>query len=120
MLIRSRCSHSFDSVKSLSNVLRDVEDTLPHRDLSPRQEAELREIVQGCCDVLKQLEEMLDNYQELESTGSKSSINRSRRIWKRLRWDQKEVDIMRSRIISSITLLDTFLGRITRYPTLSF
>ena len=100
-------------VKSLSNVLREVNDVLPQRDLSDQQKANLEEISQGCKEVLKDLEDMLDRYQELDSKMSGPG-KRSRRVWKRLRWDQKAIDRLRSQIVSNILILDTFQGAIDR------
>ena len=45
----------FNSVKVLSNVLRDADDVLPQRDLSSQQKKELDEIARGCHDVLNRL-----------------------------------------------------------------
>jgi len=103
----------FNSVKVLSNVLRDVDDVLPRRDLTEQQKKNLDEIAQGCYDVLKSLEKTLDKYQELDS--SAKCINaKSRRVWKRFQWDQKDIDQFRYRITLNISAFDTFLGRITR------
>jgi len=103
----------FDSVKVLSNALRDVDDVLPQRELTIEQKTDLDEIAQGCYDVLKKLEETLGKYQELDS--SAKGINRkSRRAWKKLQWDQKDIDQFRNRITLNIGAFDTFLGRITR------
>ena len=103
----------FDSVKVLSNVLRDVDDVLPQRDLTSQQKKELDEIAQGCYNVLKKLEETLDKYQELDSS-VKGISGRSRRVWKRFQWDQKDIDQFRNRISLNISAFSTFLGRITR------
>ena len=57
----------FNSVKVFSNVLRDVDDVLPERDLSSQQMQDLEDIARGCHDVLNQLKEKLDKNQELGS-----------------------------------------------------
>jgi hypothetical protein len=103
----------FDSVKILSNVLRDVDDVLPQRDLTTQQKTDLDEIAQGCYNVLKNLKETLDKYQELDSRAN--GINgKSQRVWKRIQWDQKDINQFRSRITLNISAFNTFLGRITR------
>jgi hypothetical protein len=103
----------FDSVKSLSNVFRDVDDVQSQRDLTSQQKQSLDEIAQGCHNVLEQLNKTLDKYQELDA--SARGINgKSRRVWKRLQWDQKDIDQFRSRITLNITAFGTFLGQITR------
>jgi hypothetical protein len=85
-----------DSVKALSNVLRDVDDLLPQRDLTSLQKKDLDEIAQGCYNVLKKLEETLDKYQELESCG-KGIRGKSRRVWKRFQYNQGEIDQFQNR-----------------------
>lgn len=101
-----------DSVKSLSNVVRDVDDILSQRDLTSQQKKNLDEIAQGCCNVLRELKDTLDKYQELDSS-AKGISGKSRRVWRRLQWDQKDIDQFRSRITLNISAFGTFLGRIT-------
>ena len=103
-----------NSVKVLSNVIRDVDDVLPQRDLSSQQKKDLDEITQGCHEVLNQLKNKLDKNQELYSKG-KGISGKSRRIWKRFQWDQAEIEQFRNRVSLNITAFGTFLGRITRF-----
>jgi hypothetical protein len=104
-----------DSLKVLSNALRDVDDLLPQRDLTTQQRKDLDEIAQGCYAVLKNLGEELDKYQELDSD-VKGISGKSRRVWKRFKWDQRDIDQLRNRINLNIGAFSMFLGRITRYP----
>ena len=101
-------------VKSLSNILRDVEDTLPERDLSAKQEEDLKEIAEGCGNVLIELDQVLKNYQDLD-TNPKSFGGKSRRAWKRLKWEPDNLRDLRLRIASNIGLLNTFNGNLNRY-----
>lgn len=103
----------FNRVRSLAIVLQDVEVVVPKRELTSEQKTELAGIAQGCRNVLKEIERTLDGYQELDSSG-KSFGGKSRRVWKRFKWDQKDIDQFQSRITTNTTLLNTFLGRITR------
>jgi peptidoglycan hydrolase CwlO-like protein len=103
----------FDSVKSLSNVLRDVDDVQSQRDLTSQQKQTLNETAQGCRNILEQLNKTLDKYQELDSS-AKGISGKSRKVWKRLQWDQKDIDQFRSRITLNISAFGTFLGQITR------
>ena len=103
----------FNSVKVLSNVLRDVDDVLPQRDLSSQEKKDLDEISRGCRDVLDQLKKKLEKNQELDSK-AKGISGKSRRMWKRFQWDQTEIDQFRNRVSLNITAFGTFLGRITR------
>jgi peptidoglycan hydrolase CwlO-like protein len=102
----------FTRVRSLSIVLQDVEIVLPERELADAQQTQLDEITQGCRNVLEELEKTLDRYHEIDSSG-KSFGEKSRRVWKRLKWDQKEIDGLRSRITSNTMLFNTFLGRLS-------
>ena len=104
----------FNSVKVLSNVLRDVDDVLPQRDLSSQQKKDLEKIARGCHDVLNQLKEKLDKNQELDSK-VKGISGKSRRMWKRFQWDQAEIDQFRNRVGLNITTFGIFLGQITRF-----
>ena len=93
--------------------MQDVDDVLPQRDLSDEQKTKLEMITEGCKNVLKDLEDLLDRCQELDSNIGGFG-KRSRRVWKRLRWDQKAIDGLRSRIASNVLLLNTFLGQISK------
>ena len=103
----------FDSVRVLSHILQDIDDILPERDLTSTQNYGLDEIAQGCCIVLQKLEETLDKYQELDSS-SKGVSGKSRRVWKRLQWNQKDIDQFRNRINLNIGAFGAFLGQINR------
>ena len=108
-----------NSVKVLSNVLRDVDDVLPQRDLSSQQGKDLAEIAQGCHDVLNQLKEKLDRNEVLDFK-VKGISGKSRRMWKRFQWDQSEIDQFRNQVGLNITAFGTLLGRLTRcHPSLS-
>ena len=103
-----------NSVKVLSNVLRDIDDVLPQRDLSSQQRKDLEEIARSCHDVLNQLKKKLDKNQELDSK-VKGISGKSRKMWKRFQWDQAEIDEFRNRVGLNITAFDIFLARITRF-----
>ena len=94
-------------------MLRDIDDVLPERKLTIQQKTELVDIAKGCYNVLEELKETLNKYQELDSD-AKSLGGKSRRVWKILKWDPKDIDEFRSRIISNIVLFNAFLGRIAR------
>ena len=103
----------FNSVKVLTNVIRDVDDVLPQRELTSQQKKDLDEIARGCHDVLNQLKDKLEKSHELDSK-AKGISGKSRRMWKRFQWDQTEIDQFRNRVGLNITAFNTFLGRVTR------
>jgi peptidoglycan hydrolase CwlO-like protein len=94
-------------------VLRDIDDILPERDLTSQQQTELGDIIKRCRDVLGDLDKILDKFKELD-TSAKGLDGKPRRVWKRFKWDQKDIDEFRSRIASNILLFNTFLGRVSR------
>jgi hypothetical protein len=94
-------------------VLNDVEVVLSEPDLHDEQKKELETIVIGCINVLKDLEQTLDKYAEFRSDPG-SVKTRVKRVWKRLQWEPEDIRELRSRIISNVTLLDRFQGKIAR------
>jgi hypothetical protein len=109
-------------VRSLSIILEGVKAGLPHKDLTDEQAKELTSIAEGCHNVLKALDKALEKYQELSSDTRdcdlKSLRFKVRRGWKRLVLEPGDLTELRNRIISNITLLNAFNGRVTRYsPT---
>ncbi|KAH7418500.1 hypothetical protein BKA64DRAFT_590520, partial [Cadophora sp. MPI-SDFR-AT-0126] len=102
-----------DEVRSLSIILLDVEVDLSSRTLCKEEEAELKQIANGCGNVLGQLEHILDEYDELES-GHRRPIQKVKRMWKRLKWEPEDIKELRSRIGTNIGLLNAFRGRLTR------
>ena len=111
-------------VKSLKIILDDVEIVLPQRDLTDDQDKMLRDVAEGCHNVLSALKQQLEKYQELgpdpKSWDSKNLRFKVQRGWKRLKWDAKDVEEFRSRIVSNISLLNAFYGRLTRYLSTLF
>jgi Cdc6-like AAA superfamily ATPase len=76
----------------------------------------LRDIADGCHNVLDKLEKTLDKYHELSSV-PESVGKRVKRIWRRLKWEPEDIRELRSRISSNITLLNAFSGQLTRDNT---
>lgn len=57
---------------------------------------------------------MLDNYSELNDSKTGSVTNKIKRVWKRVKWEPKDVMELRIRISTNISLLNAFNGRLTR------
>lgn len=64
--------------------------------------------------MLTALEKVLEKYRDLD-TNPKSIRDKSRRVWKRLKWEPDDIRDLRLRIVSSIGLLNAFNGTIARY-----
>jgi hypothetical protein len=107
-------------VKSLSSVLRDIEDFLDEREPTSQQKTELQDIAKGCRNVLDELKETLERYKELDSNSNpnpKTFARNARRVFKRLKWEPEDIKELRNRIVANITLLNAFHGRLTRDNT---
>jgi hypothetical protein len=100
-------------VRSLSIILQDVEVVQSELDLTTQQKTELREIVDNCLNVLLKLEQTLDKYGELKP-GSTRIGSKVKRVWKRLSWEPEDINELRSRIVSNVTLLNTYQGKIAK------
>ncbi|KAL8686003.1 MAG: hypothetical protein Q9218_007413 [Villophora microphyllina] len=104
-----------DEVKGLSSVLRDLEDVLPERSLTDKQTASLGDILEACKRILTDLNKCLDRYQELgdqDKNGHTGFGTKSRRFWKRLRFEPDDIRDLRSRLQSHIGILAAFMERI--------
>ncbi|KFY32155.1 hypothetical protein V493_00461 [Pseudogymnoascus sp. VKM F-4281 (FW-2241)] len=102
-----------DEVRTLSIVLQDAVVALQNRELDTKQRRDLEDIDKGCRNVLDELQRILNKNIEL-SPESGVVGKRIKRVWKRLYWKQEDIDQLRSRVITNISLLDAFNGRLTR------
>ncbi|KAJ6024087.1 hypothetical protein N7540_004884 [Penicillium herquei] len=98
-------------VKHLSNVLRDIDDYDPDINLDFAKKGSLNCLSRDCQNLLEELNGYLNKYQDLapehKSTGVKKLTTRA---WKRVRWDQQEIDVFRSRISTSISALNIVIA----------
>ncbi|KAM0130917.1 hypothetical protein ACHAP3_007144 [Botrytis cinerea] len=99
-------------VRSLSIVLQDIEDELSLPDLDTKQESELKEIVDGCRDVLEKLQRLLSTYGELRSD-SRGVGYKAKKVWKRFQWEPDDIKELRSRITTNVAFLNAFRGKFT-------
>ncbi|KAL4779153.1 hypothetical protein BJX76DRAFT_365505 [Aspergillus varians] len=105
------------SIKSLSNILRDIEDIDPENVLSKAQRQQLEDISRSCCGVLQELYRVLARYQELDLDSPNTDPTRgpccfSRRVWQRLKWDPNEMHTFEQRIRGQIIIFNLFMGRL--------
>jgi hypothetical protein len=104
-------------VGSLSIILQQAEVAASERDLSPKDEADLQTIRDGCQNILSELEHTLGKYAGLES--QQTNIGRKlKRAWKRLSLEPEDIRNLRSRVNDHITLLNAFTSRQTRDDTI--
>ena len=90
-----------------------MDDTLSQKDLTPPLKKTLDERAGECEAVLKDLEKTLDKYQEIDPQTTKGITGKSRRIWKKAKWDEKSIDGYRQRITLNISAFNMFLEQIT-------
>lgn len=102
------------SSKTLCNVLRDIKDIYEQAELDTQQEKHLDEISRSCRSGLNELLSKLDEYQELDLR-TNSLGGTCRRVWKRLKWDQAEMDEICQRIQSNVQIYNLFSTSLTRY-----
>lgn len=104
---------SYHRVRSLSIVLQDADVVCSESKLGEKQREEIRDILHGCHQVLSELEIALEKYDVLGSSGKKWE-HRTKRAWKRMNWDPEDISKLRDRVVSNVTLLNAFLGRLSR------
>jgi len=94
-----------DEIKSLHNIVNSDILTAKFRDpsLTPKERQSLREIFQGCSNVLKDLDNLLTKYNPPQGS--------SLRALDRARWGQEDIVGLRARLTSNTTLLNTFVAR---------
>ena len=101
-----------DEAKGLSNVLRDLDNIIPDRNLSQEQVVDLQDNLHTCKNLLNDLDITLDKYQILDENGPRTLNAKSRRIWKRLKWEPADIKELRDRLASTVSLLNAFSGSI--------
>ena len=84
---------------------------LPDRDLPSQQEADLKGIQDACYDILTDLEKFLNKYQELDAANP-GNDGKLKVMWKRLRWDEREIERVRQRLAVGIAGLNSVLSQI--------
>lgn len=87
-------------VGALHNVIKETEELLSQQTLTPQQGTRLLACQQGCEDTLKDLDEVLVKY---ESLGTKSG-----RTFDRLGFGMQDINEIRLRLISNVSMLDAF------------
>lgn len=102
-------------VKSLSNVLRDLEDVFPERSFTDEQTAHLKDILQACSNTLANSNKVLDKYHELGDNTRTGFGTKSRHLWKRMTFEPDDVRELRSLLGSNVGLLNAFMGSAVLY-----
>ncbi|OBT64392.1 hypothetical protein VE03_05738 [Pseudogymnoascus sp. 23342-1-I1] len=97
-------------VASLHVVIKETEEYVAETEgLSPSRDARLAILIDGCREVLAELEGLLNNYESLGTQAQRS--------WDRVRWGLEELADVRSRIISNTSLLTAFNSTLANSST---
>jgi hypothetical protein len=89
-------------VNSLHIVLKETEEFISAEleFLGPDKKERLRRILNGCHNVLTELQALLEKFHSLGTKNKRASD--------RLRWGQEEVVALRGRIVSNVVMLTSF------------
>jgi hypothetical protein len=100
----------------LSNVLRDIEDQDPAESLRDAQKDVLNQISRSCGELLDELRTTIDKYWLIDekSVDTKKIRTIGRKVWKRLNWDQKDIDGYRQRLSTNIGSFNLFLTQVNK------
>ncbi|KAI9731742.1 MAG: hypothetical protein M1834_004531 [Cirrosporium novae-zelandiae] len=96
-----------DEVHGLWVVLEDIGDSQSELGLSNDQQRKLKELTDNCNNVLADLHKILDKYHSLDTDPAKWA-DKSRKVWKRIRWEPEDIRDLRSRIASNASILNSF------------
>jgi len=102
----SNCRAAPDQFKALSEevealhiILNSIKTTVLDKGLDRSRTDDLNRVSRGCTTVLTELEALIAKYKNL---GTK------RKAWDRLRWGQEDIDLLRRRLTSNVSLLTAF------------
>ena len=114
-------------VRNLSQVLAEVNDNVQSQALDENQGSRLKDVLQGCENVLRDLDKTLCKYEELipdtKQTANYSTtaadakkrtiIDSARRAWKRLKFEPDDIKELRDRITSNVSTLNSLIEQQT-------
>ncbi len=87
-------------VDALHNVIKETEELLSEQDLTAEQKVKVVTSRQGCEEVLKDLDGLLVKYESLGTS--------SRRTFDRMGFGMQDMNGIRLRLISNVSMLDAF------------
>jgi len=88
-----------EEVEALRIVLESITKGVIDAGLDANQINDLNLVCRGSTTVLIELQTLLDKYK---------SLGAGRRTWDRLKWGQENIDLLRMRLTSNISLLSAF------------
>jgi hypothetical protein len=88
-----------DEVEALHIVLESIKKVVLGAGLDASNVNDLNRVSRGCITVLTELEALIKKYK---------SLGTNRRKRDRLRWGQEDIDVLRARLTSNVSLLTAF------------
>lgn len=94
-----------DEVKSLNIIINNTAEYFESNTLSNKKRDEGREILEGCNNVLKDLDSLIERYNSLVTSASSSQV------FQRIKLGTEDLATLRARLTSNTTLLNGFIQR---------
>lgn len=104
---------TYGRVESLIRVLNRI-DSLDEEEFD-QQKDDVNKVIQSCDNVLQDLESKLRKFHVLAKDSTPDWTDRVRQAWKRIRWDQAEINNFRSRIVANVSLLNLIISKANQY-----
>ena len=95
-----------DEIKSLHIIVERNKVKFQDKTRTPDEQVQLRDILQGCTNVLEDLDKLHAKYMRLGSAQGSSS-----QVVDRIKWTQENIGELRARLTSNTTLLNAFIAR---------
>lgn len=109
-------THTFPNnvnrVAGLHLVLDDVAKTLSEPQISEKQKSDLLSLIEGPRSVLEELDLVIEKFTNLGNE-QPTIAAKTKKVWKKLRWDQDAIIDFRSRINLNTTILNAFNSSLT-------
>lgn len=104
----------YGRVESLTFALNRISD-LDEEELNDQQKDGVNQVIQSSDIILRDLDSRLQKFHVLAKDSTPDWKDRMRQAWKRIRWDQVEINNFRSRMVSNISLLNVIIGSTNQY-----
>ncbi|OBT43608.1 hypothetical protein VE00_07037 [Pseudogymnoascus sp. WSF 3629] len=103
-----------EEVESLIFTLHRI-DGLDEKEFDSQQKDGVHKVIKGCQNVLEELSAKLNKLHVMANDSTPDWKGKVRQTWKRLRWDQTEINNFRSRIVSNISMLNLIVGKANQH-----
>jgi hypothetical protein len=105
-------------VTGLANVVRDIKSVQSQQEIPDWLKKALVPVLEECHNILIALDKVVEENYCLNPSTAHGFRDKSRRIWKRLKWEPDDIRELRSRVTLNVGLLNAFNGSLIRYCTL--